>query len=172
MSPDVAAFCSRLYPELVGVLTAHCGQRPVAEEVAQEALAKVVVAWPKVQRMDHPEAWTYRVAFNLMRSRWRRARAERRALQRLGAGVPSGDGASASVDRLALVEALASLPERQRAAVSLRYLSDLSVAETAVALSCAQGTVKSLTSQAICRLRQRLRDPLDVPVAREGEGHG
>jgi RNA polymerase sigma factor (sigma-70 family) len=50
------------------------------------------------------------------------------------------------------------LPDRQRAAIVLRYFADLSVRDTASALGCAEGTVKSLTSQAITALRRCLVD--------------
>jgi RNA polymerase sigma factor (sigma-70 family) len=50
---------------------------------------------------------------------------------------------------------VAGLPPRQRAAVVLRYFADLSVAETAAAMGCAQGTIKALTSQGLGTLRSR-----------------
>lgn len=57
---------------------------------------------------------------------------------------------------LAVREALAALPERQRAAVTLRHLGDLSIVDTAATLGCAPGTVKALTAQALAQLRTRL----------------
>jgi RNA polymerase sigma factor (sigma-70 family) len=62
--------------------------------------------------------------------------------------------AASATDAMAVREAVAALPDRQRAAVVLRYLADLPVAAVAEALDCAPGTVRSLTSQGIERLRR------------------
>jgi RNA polymerase sigma factor (sigma-70 family) len=102
--------------------------------------------------MDSPEAWAFRVAFNLAASRFRRGAAERRARARLG---PPDDHATDHADAVAVRQAVAALPRRQRAALVLRYFADLPVDRTAEVLGCAPGTVKSLTSQAIASLRDR-----------------
>jgi RNA polymerase sigma factor (sigma-70 family) len=103
--------------------------------------------------MASPEGWTFRVGFNLAASRFRRWSAERRARARLGRPDDRvGDPANA----VAIRAAVAALPPRQRAAVALRYFADLSVDDTAAVLSCAPGTVKALTSQAIASLRVAL----------------
>lgn len=60
--------------------------------------------------------------------------------------------------REAVLAALRDVPYRQRAAVVLRYLQDLSVAETAAALDCSEGAVKSHTSRALAKLREALAD--------------
>ena len=68
------------------------------------------------------------------------------------------DTASHVADRDEMVRALAALPPRRRACVVLRYYHDLSVAETAEALGCSAGTVKSQTSQGLATLRSLLGD--------------
>jgi RNA polymerase sigma-70 factor (sigma-E family) len=166
LDPGAAQFCEHVYPRLVGTLTAHTGQRHVAEELAQDALARACERWDTVHRMASPVGWTYRVAFNLAASRWRRFAAERRALERLPIGVSAVDDTSTNVERVVLRDALARLPQRQRRAVVLRYLSDLSIADTAVALGCEEGTVRSLTSQGISRLRAVLGED-DLAIAIE-----
>ena len=69
-----------------------------------------------------------------------------------------GDFVDTLTARAALMEALAGLPPRQRACVVLRYFEDLSVADTATALGCSQGNVKSQTSRALFSLRSRFED--------------
>lgn len=71
----------------------------------------------------------------------------------------TGDRHSAEVVRDAVLAALRELPPRQRAAVVLRYLEDLPVAEVARALDCSEGNVKSSVSRGLTRLRTAL-----VPV--------
>ena len=56
------------------------------------------------------------------------------------------------------MDALARLPERQRACVVLRYFEELDVRETATALGCSEGTVKSQTSRALTALRGMFDD--------------
>ena len=69
-------------------------------------------------------------------------------------GVP--DEAAAVTNRVALFQALLSLPARQRATVVLRYLEGMSERETAAILGCGEGTVKSQTSRALGSLRAYL----------------
>ena len=149
---EAEAFCERLRPSLVGALGLHTGDRLVAEELAQETLARAWARWSRLRRLDSPEAWTFRVALNLARSHWRRAKAERRANERSGARPPDAPPLDqASV--LTVREAVAALPERQRGAVVCRYYADLSVQQTAEVLGCAEGTVKALTHKAVASLR-------------------
>ena len=152
--PGVVEFCRRMHPLLVGSLTLHCGDRELAAELAQETLARVWERWRTVSTMASPEAWTYRVAMNLSVSWYRRRAAQHRAEARLRGVRPPSDPEPAT--RLAVREAVASLPPRQRGALVLRYYADLSVDQAAEVLGCAPGTVKSLTSKAMDSLRQRL----------------
>jgi RNA polymerase sigma-70 factor (sigma-E family) len=147
-------FCRREHPRLVGALTLHCGDAHVAAELAQEALARACDRWEQVRGMDAPGAWVHRVALNLASSWFRRRAAERRAAARVAAGQVEDLGPDRA-DVLAVRAALAGLPPRQRTALVLRYYSDLSVEQTAGAMGCAPGTVKSLTSQALAALRER-----------------
>lgn len=168
-SRECEDFLRDLHPRLVGGLTLQCGDPSLAEELAQETLARAWSRWDTVRTHGSPQAWAWRVALNLSSSWFRRRAAERRANARSGPvtdEAPSSDTA----DRLAVREALAVLPPRQRAVVVLRYFDDLSVADTAVALGCAPGTVKSLTHLAIAGLRQRLGVDL-VPTDKELSNH-
>lgn len=84
MSRPSDAFVDDLRGRLVGALVLSLNDRAVAEEVAQEALAKAVVHRSRVSQMDGPQGWVFKVAFNISRSRFRRLAAERRAYARVG----------------------------------------------------------------------------------------
>lgn len=162
--PDLVAFCRRLHPTLVRGLALHLRDRGLAEDVAQETLVRVWERWATVRLATSRDAWAWRVALNLATSRHRRRAAEGRAYARVGP-APDHDRATAAddaVDRLAVRDAVAALPDRQRAALVLRYFADLSVDDTAAVLDCAPGTVKSLTSKAVDGLRRRLGDAVEV----------
>ncbi len=148
---SLEAFCRRMRPRLLGALTLYCGERHVAEELAQETLARVWAHWSTVRSAPNPEAWTHRVGLNLAASHYRRRAAERRARGRLGHEVdaPPVDPA----DMLAVRQAVARLPRGQRTAIILRYYLDLPVAETAAVMGCSEGNVKSQTARGIATLK-------------------
>ena len=157
LDPDLVDLCRREHVRLVGLLALYTGDRPVAEDLAQEALLRLHDRWDQVRAMPSPRAWLSAVAINLARSWWRRRYAEQRAYRRHGA-APVSEPAAEPADVLAVRRAVAALPLRQRAALVLRYYGGLSLGETAAALRCADGTVKSLTHKAIARLRADLDD--------------
>lgn len=151
------SFCLVEYPRLVVLLSLHTGERGAAEELAQDTLVRVHEHWDRVRAMENPGGWAYAVGLNLARSWWRRRHAERRALTRLGRPASEAP-ASEPADAVALRAAVAALPVRQRTALLLRYFADLSITETATHMHCAEGTVKSLTSQAIAALRPQFAE--------------
>lgn len=136
---DFERFYRRERPALVAVLAAVNGHAQ-AEEIAQEALLRAHRDWARIQRYDKPGAWVRRVALNLATSHRRRRASEARALARVGqrpqlpAPPPEVDGFWALVREL---------PPRQAAAIALHYLEDLSIADIATALDCAEGTAKA-----------------------------
>jgi len=152
----VVGFCRRMRPRLVGTLSLLCGDGDVAEELAQETLARVWLRWARVRELDEPlaVAWTYRVAINLANSWLRRRAAERRARARLAARGAGAHLDPDPADAVAVRQAVAALPRRQRTALVLRYYADLPVAEVAALMGCAPGTVKSLTSKALTAVRR------------------
>ena len=166
---DFPDFCNRVHVRLVGALSLYCGDAAIAEELAQEALALAFRDWKKVSRLDNPEGWVYRTAFNVTHSHFRRRAAERRANERAGgqkkAPVEISDAAA---DAIALRSAVARLPRRQRTAVVLRFFADFSVAEVARLMDCPDGTVKTLTRKAlsVLRLQPEVQEFKEVPHAR------
>jgi RNA polymerase sigma factor (sigma-70 family) len=173
MSGMDESFVAR-FEELYGVgyraSFAVLGNRADAEECAQEACARALVRWRRVQ--TYAPAWVARVATNQAIDRARhRMRADRAvphlaASAGLSAGGSSGSSSGQSADtadsavlsarRHDLVVALDALPRKQREMVVLRYLVDLSEQQTADALQCSVGTVKSSTARGLEKLRSRL----------------
>jgi RNA polymerase sigma-70 factor (ECF subfamily) len=150
---EVDDFCHHEYPRLYGTLRLYCGDVWLAEELAQEALARAVRHWANVVRMDAPGAWVHRVAINLANSWFRRSAAERRALRR--APVRDSHEEPDNPTIIAVRQAVADLPARQREVVILRFFHDLPVRAAAERMDCAEGTVKGLLSDAIRSLRMR-----------------
>ncbi len=146
---DLDAFCRAVWPRLVGALSLQVGGRELAEELAQEAVARTCRHWETVRTLDSPAGWVHRVAFNLANSHHRRLRAARRAHRLVRAEAPTPDPA----DVLAVRAAVAELPPHERSVVVCRYYLGLSVAETADALGCPEATVKTRTRRALARLR-------------------
>ena len=165
-APDaLVAFCQREHPRLVGTLSLYCGDGALAEELAQEALYRVCRDWPKVSQLSAPGAWAHRVAINLANSIHRRRRAEQRANR----AHQTAHVAQASVHDLgsavAVRQAVASLPARQRAVIVLRHFAGYSVAETAELLGISEGAVKQLSHRAAGTLRQTLPEDERLPGA-------
>ena len=156
---DLAAVCEAEHPRLVGMLALYTGDRHVAEELAQEALVRLCQHWPEV-RDGNPGAWLTTVAMNLGRSMFRRRAAGRRAMARHGGDDLVVDRDDATV--LAVRAAVAALPRRQREAVIHRHFLGHSVRESAAAMDCAEGTVKSLTHRAMAALREAGLEPVPL----------
>lgn len=164
---DFEAFAREQHGRLVGSLTLYCGDRWVAEELAQDALVRARERWDQVREMQAPGAWVHRVAMNLANSRFRRIGAERRAYRRFGADGDRAVNDPDPAEALAVRRAVAALPDSQRAALVFRYFLDLSVAETAAAMGMRPGSVKSATHRAIAALRERF----DVNLLETEEAH-
>ncbi|MEW1721060.1 SigE family RNA polymerase sigma factor [Streptomyces sp. NPDC093109] len=136
-----------------------CGDWHLAEDLTQAALAKVFAVWRRVERTEAPDAYTRKVLYRTFVDETRRQRWWERP------GAHQYDVVAAPQDselRLTLLNALRQLPARSRAVLVLRFWEDQSVEETAAALGCTTGTVKSQTSRGLAALRRILGDtPLD-----------
>lgn len=139
-------------PGLLRTAFLLCGDRGHAEDLVQTTLAKAYLAWPRICRSDTVDAYVRRVMVNAHISNHRRHRLREQPVDRLSAGL-TPDAAEVIAERDRLRTALVQLPARQRAAVVLRHYEDLSEAVTAETLGCSTGTVKSLTSRGLARLR-------------------
>jgi RNA polymerase sigma factor (sigma-70 family) len=135
-------------PVALGVL----GDRDAAADVAQEV---AIVAVAEVARLRDPEAldgWLRRIAVRRALDRARRNRRRREAELAHQNGRPAAEEADALDGALAL---LAGLPPAQRAALTLRYVHDLTDEDIARALGCRPGTVRSLLSRGRAAVRAR-----------------
>jgi RNA polymerase sigma-70 factor, ECF subfamily len=140
---DFGEFYGATAKRIVRHAYALTGNISDAQEVAQEAFARAWQRWDKVRDFDSPEAWVRRVATNLATSRFRRDRVARAAAWQL---TPV-NVAEISPDTVALVAALKTLPERQRAVLVLHYLADLPISQIAAELDCPVGSVKAWLSR-------------------------
>ncbi|PZF83618.1 sigma-70 family RNA polymerase sigma factor [Jiangella anatolica] len=164
MQDDFADWYSALWPRVLRVVTVAVGDRDLAEEATAEAFARALARWPATAEVTSPIAWLQTVAINHVRSRWRRGRLERRALERM-AGQPQRHPDAPEPRNDALWDAVAALPSRTRHIVALRYIADLPEAEIAVTLGITRGTVASTLSRA----RQQLGSVLSSPTATSEE---
>ena len=123
-----------------------------AEDLLQTALTKAYLHWPKVSSADSPDAYVRRILVTTYSTWWRRR--WRHELPHDVMPESSYSDRSPAVDlRESVRLELAKLPRKQRAVVVLRYFDDLTEAETALALGCSVGTVKSQASKALTKLR-------------------
>ena len=120
----------------------------LAEDLLQTSLTKAWFGWGRID--GNPEAYVRRILVNTYSSWWRRKWNGEHPTDQLPETAAHAPDAETGHD---LWEALARLPKRQRAVVVLRYFDDLTEAETADALGCSVGTVKSQTSKAFAKLR-------------------
>jgi len=137
------------------------GDRGAAEDLLQGVLERVARRWSSIA--DSPDAYVHRALTNAAVNRWRRHRPADVPL--LESDHPTSDDVTDIIGiRDQLIRGLLKLPARQRAVLVLRYFDDLSEAETADALGCSVGTVKSQASRGLDRLRA-LVDGHDVAPA-------
>lgn len=139
------------------------GNAALAEDLTQTALVQVCRRWDRLDHSTGLDAYVRQVLVNCWRSWWRRALRHEMTVANLPE-VASRDGIADAALRLDVLRALAALPTRQRAAVVLRYFDDLSEAETATALGCSVGTVKSQTSRALDKLRKTLASHAETTI--------
>ncbi len=122
----------------------------LAEDLLQTALTKSWFAWGRIS--GNPEAYVRKVLVNTYSSWWRRRWNGEQATEDVPERdvVDTADAITAEHD---LWSAMERLPRRQRAVIVLRYFEDLTEVQTADALGCSVGTVKSQASKALAKLR-------------------
>lgn len=150
-------FVRRRRAALLNTATVMTGGDPhLAEDLVQVSLTKLYLAWPRIRSVKL-DAYARRVLVNALIDE-KRGLFRRR--EQVWAEVPDwpkstdhdGDGSG-------LLDALGQLPSGMRAAVVLRYVEGLNVQETADALRCSTGNVKSQSARGLARLRGLVSDP-------------
>lgn len=139
--PDFEAFYEREFDSVAGLAYVLSGSRIASDDLAQEAFLAAYRRWAEIGRYDDPGAWIRRVVANRSTSLARRSYARARSLIRLGGSlehVPEMSPETVDVWR-----AIRRLPRRQRQAIALYYLNDLSLEEVAAVLDCAVETVRT-----------------------------
>jgi RNA polymerase sigma-70 factor (sigma-E family) len=135
------------------------GDRHQAEDLVQTTLTRLYLSWPLFSRTANRDGYARRALVNAyideQRRPWRRRERSSSHLP----DAPSADPDTGTERTESMTVALRGLPPRMRGAIVCRYFHDLSVAETADALNCSQGTVKSQTARALDHLRRSLDDP-------------
>ena len=129
------------------------GDRALAEDLVQEAFARLIGRLRHLRDPDAFGAYLRRTIVNLSSSHFRHRRVERAYLERVATSTAVLTNANEDLDE-AMHTALLRLPERQRAAIVLRFYEDLSDVQTAEILRCSPGTVRSLVTRGMKTLRQ------------------
>jgi len=158
--PSFEDFYSENHRRVRAALTVAIGERELAFDAADEAFARAFLQWDRVSTMASPRAWVFRVGLNVARRRVRR-RSFERALLRRTEPVTELPAPAAEVWEL-----VAELPERQRLAVVLRHVGDLTEDQVASAMGIKRGTV----SRTLRDAHQKLASALTDDVATEETG--
>jgi RNA polymerase sigma-70 factor (sigma-E family) len=145
------------------------GGRAEGEDLLQSALERVIKRWRWIR--GDPEGYLRRTLHHLAINGWRAKLAWRARLGLLAAPAAAPDMADAVDQRDRVVRLLRQLPPRQRAAVVLRYWEDLTEAETAKAMNCSVGTVKSAASRGLGKLRELSAPGGLSPMGQGPAGH-
>jgi RNA polymerase sigma-70 factor (sigma-E family) len=167
---EFSAYFEARGPALRSTAFVLCGDWHRAEDILQATFLKLYVIWPRLSRREELDAFARRVMFRIfLRENRRLWRSREQVSGELPehAGPPDSDVAQ----RVAVRAALAGVPPKQRAALVLRYWSDLSVEDSATALGCSPGTVKSQTARGLVALRKQLGPHFDDLFRSEEKEH-
>lgn len=146
MADDFADFYGSAFRPVSVAVRAFCGDADVAHDATQEAFARAYARWSRVGNSAYPQAWVTKTAINLTRRHFRK-----RPSTATGTETPGP-----TADRLDVLSALRSLPERQRQAVVLHYLTDSPLAAVAEVMGISEGAVKAHLFKARAALRGEL----------------
>jgi RNA polymerase sigma factor (sigma-70 family) len=133
------------------------GDNAAAEDTAAEVMARLYSRWGRLQHADYVRAWVARVATNASLDLVRRKRPPI-------AADPGFNMEEATLDRLALVEALKSLSGRQREVIVLRYIAGIAVDDVAETLGISAGSVRAHLQRGLVHLRRVIGNDPESPL--------
>lgn len=134
------------------------GDRALAEDLVQDAFVRLAGRLLHLRDPHGFQAYLRKTVVNLANAHFRRRKVERRYLERESGLRPSSPEAPDVPTREAMRAALLELPIRHRTAIVLRFYEDLSEADVAQLMRCRPGTVRSLVSRGMERLRPLMND--------------
>lgn len=161
-----AAFVSAHTRSLFGTAYLLTGHTEAAEELVQDTFSALYAKWHRVEESDQPLAYVRRALANRYLSARRLKSVTELTLWEMPDRAAPGDLAQRVADRRYLFEMLGTLPERQRAAIVLRYFHDLSDPDIAAAIGCRTATVRSLISRGVSALREQAATKTAIGGAR------
>ena len=134
-----------------------CADWHRADDLAQAAFVRVASSWHRIRDPNALDAYLRTCLMHVFFSEQRRAwRSRESPTAELPERPAAGDSAETVTTRLAVIEALARVPPRQRAVLVCRFYDGLDIAETARVLRCSEGTIKSQTARGLATLRAGL----------------
>ena len=156
--PSFDEWVTARVPALLRFAYLVTGSHDAADDAVQTALAQALAGWDKVSRAEDPERYVRRMIANAHVSGWRAfgRRVSPVAEVRASREDVTSDHAAFISRHDAVWRVCQGLPERQRAAVVLRFYEDLDYPEIAATLQCAEATVRSHVHRALAALRVEL----------------
>lgn len=151
-----AEMLNQLRGSLYGYAFLLCGQPDEAEDLVQEAFARVLAAHTTLTSVRSPAAYLRRSVTNVFLERGRRTTLWNRRLPALFSPLRLRDPADDVAMRDQVDRGLRRLSNRQRAAIVLRYYADLDFAEIGQVLGCPATSARSLTARGLSRMRVNL----------------
>ncbi len=133
-----------------------CGDWHLAEDAVGTVLGKLYVAWHRAAASGNLDAYVRRMLVRAIIDERRRPWRREQPVETLPDDPP--EPGTDHADRLVVRAALRRMPPRRRAVLVLRFYEGLSVEETAAAMGCTTGTVKSQTARGLDAMRTLLSD--------------
>lgn len=146
------------HPKVLAALTAYSNNAAEASEATDEAFARALLRWDRLQGVSSRTGWVFVVGRNVLRRRLWRSRLEHERSQKLAArSSPQRDDTGAVCDASQIAQLLSPLSRRQRAAMILHHGLDLSQEDVASLMRVSRSTVASALADAYRSLERRGR---------------